>query len=90
MTLASSRRKKLKRNKIVFKKKLLSSIAVLPEVPLVVLVLREALDGGHEDVVVAKEVLQDEPGKRVPEAAVLAWVLKKTRFETIGRTILHG
>ena len=33
-----------------------------PEVALVVLVLSQALDRGHEDVVVAQEVLQNRPG----------------------------
>ena len=40
--------------------------------------LGQALDGGHEDVVVAEEVLQDHPGERVAEALVLDRVLVKS------------
>ena len=36
-----------------------------PQVPAVVLVLCEALDRGHEDVVVAEETLEDEAGEEV-------------------------
>jgi hypothetical protein len=39
-------------------------------------VLSQALDGGHEDVVVAQEVLQDELRKGVAETGVLVRILK--------------
>ncbi len=38
--------------------------------------LSQALDGGHEDVVVAQEVLQDELRKGVAETRVLVWILE--------------
>jgi hypothetical protein len=39
-------------------------------------VLSQALDGGHEDVVVAQEVLQDELRKGVAKTRVLVRILK--------------
>jgi len=47
-----------------------------PKVSLVVLMLGQALDGGHEDVVVAEEVVQDELWQRCAETTVLARILK--------------
>ena len=44
------------------------NIIYVPEVSLVVLVFCQALDGGHENVVVAQKVLKDELGEGVAEA----------------------
>jgi hypothetical protein len=38
-------------------------------------VFSQALDGGHEDVVVAQEVLEDELREGVPETRVFARIL---------------
>ena len=42
----------------------------VPQVALVVLLLGQGLDRGHQHVVVAKEVVQDEPREGVAEALV--------------------
>ena len=52
--------------------------SVVPEVALVILVLCQALDGGHEYVVIAEKVLKDELREGVTEASVTRRILKLT------------
>ena len=49
----------------------LSSSHYIPQVSFVVLLLSQALDAGHQNIIVAKEVVQQEAGQRVAETLVV-------------------
>ena len=58
---------------------LCGGVTVVPEVALVILVFCQALDGGHENVVIAEKVLKDELREGVAEASVTRRILKTTK-----------
>ena len=40
----------------------------------VILFLGQGLNGGHEDLLVAKQALQNQLGEAVPETGVCVWI----------------
>jgi len=62
---------------------LFPGFSLLPKIAFVVLVFGQTLDGGHKDVVVAQEVLEDELREGVAEARVLARILVVEKTKTL-------